>query len=382
MKLKLKLKLILAGSTLLFGSMGIVNAASITPGSFSATIGVGETITVEKTVTIAEGDVADKVDFYFLADNTGSMGGVISSVKSVASSLLTSLSGAYTDAAFGVGSYLGDPGESSYDINTAYDVITTSTTNTATAQAGINTWNASGGADFPEANFFALHQAATDGGATDGIGATDTGVGGGESVDWRAATQKVVLWFGDASSHPTSASDTVDTVDQAEAIAALNAAGVTVIGLNTTSAGFGIDTSGQATAVTDATGGALVNNFGSVPLADIVATILDAVDVALGTVDISLFANPALAGLDIFYACTDALGCNNVAGGESRTLDMTVTGLAPGDYSYDTVLSGFPSVVEADRIIVTGASSVPEPSVLLLLSAGLIGFGFTRRRNK
>lgn len=379
----MKLKLILAGGTLLCGGlgMGVANAASITPGTFSDTIAVGETITVEKTVTIDEGDVAEKVDFYFLADNTGSMGGVIGGVKSVASSLLTSLDAAYADAAFGVGRYLGDPGESGETIHTAYDVITTSTTNTATTQAGINSWYASGGGDSPEANFFALHQAATDGGATDGVGSTDTGVGGGESVGWRGATQKVVLWFGDVSSHPSPGGADIDTVDQAEAIAALNAAGVTVIGLNSRVAGSGIDSYGQASAVTAATGGDLVNSFASVPVGDIVDTILAAVDVALGTVDISLFADPAFAGIDVHYACTDVLGCTDVEGGESRTLEMTVTGVAPGIYAYDTVLAGFPDVVELDRIVVTGAS-VPEPSVLFLLSAGLLGFGLARRRNK
>lgn len=373
----MKLKLILASSALLCGGlgMGVANAATISPTSYSTTIGVGETVTVEKTVTIEDGDVASKVDFYFLADNTGSMGGVIGNVKSTAGALLTALDAAYADAAFGVGRYLGDPGEAGETIDSAYDVITTSRTDTVAVQAGIDSWYASGGGDFPEAGFFALHQAATDGGATDGIGATDTGVGGGESVDWRAATAKVVLWFGDASSHPDGSTE--DTVDQAEAIAALNAAGVTVIGLNSVAAGGGIDTDGQATAVTDATGGDLVNSFASVPVADIVDTILAAVDVALGTVDISLFADPAFAGIDVHYACTDVLGCSDVEAGESRTLEMTVTGVAAGDYSYDTVLAGFPTVVEHDRIRVTDA---PEPSVLFLLSAGLIALGFTRRR--
>ena len=371
----------LVGISLLWGGLGIAQAATITPDAFSATIGVGETITVDKTVTIETGDVASMVDFYFLADNTGSMGGVISSVRSVAGDLLTALSSTYSDAAFGVGSYYGDPGESFETPDSAYNVLTTSTTDTVAVQAGINSWVASAGGDYPEANFYALHQAATDGGPTDGIGATDTGVGSGEAVGWRAGTQKVVLWFGDAPSHPTSTTDSINTVDQAEAIAALNAAGVTVIGLNSGILGTGIDTYGQATAVTDATGGALVNSFASVPVSDIVATILAAVDVALGTVDISLFSDPAaIPGLTIHYACTDPLGCTDVAAGESRTLTMTVTGDAAGDYTYDTVLAGFPDVRELDSIRVVDA---PEPSALLLMSAGLLGFGWsqTRRRN-
>ena len=360
-------KLILA-SALLWVGLGTAQAASITPDTFTGTIGVGETITVDKTVTIDVGDVASRVDFYFLADNTGSMGGVINDVRTVAGSLMTALNGAYTDASFGVGNYFGDPSELGETGASAYNVLQTSTTNTAAVQAGINSWTASGGGDFPEANFYALHQAATDGGLT------DSGVSSGETVGWRAATQKVVLWFGDASSHTA-------TVDQAETIAALNAAGVTVIGLNSRLAGRGIDDSGQASAVTAATGGDLVNDFASVPVGSIVDTILAAVGAALGTVDISLFSDPALIpGLTISYACTDVLGCTDVAGGESRTLSMTVTGDFAGDYSYDTVLAGFPDVREADRIIVTDAS-VPEPSVLFLMSAGLLGIGWSRRRS-
>ena len=130
----------LVGISLLWGGLGIAQAATITPDAFSATIGVGETITVDKTVTIETGDVASMVDFYFLADNTGSMGGVISSVRSVAGDLLTALSSTYSDAAFGVGSYYGDPGESFETPDSAYNVLTTSTTDTVAVQAGINSW--------------------------------------------------------------------------------------------------------------------------------------------------------------------------------------------------------------------------------------------------
>ena len=117
----------LAGLALLGGGSA-AQAATITPDTFSATIGVGESVTVEKTVTIEAGDVASKVDFYFLSDNNGSMTGVIDNVKSVAGDLLTALNAEYGDAAFGVGRYFGDPSETGEDGNTAYDVLQTSTT--------------------------------------------------------------------------------------------------------------------------------------------------------------------------------------------------------------------------------------------------------------
>jgi len=57
-------------------------AGSINPSTYSASIAVGETVkVVKKIVTHAGGGL---VDFLLLADNTGSMGGVISNVQSVA----------------------------------------------------------------------------------------------------------------------------------------------------------------------------------------------------------------------------------------------------------------------------------------------------------
>jgi len=372
------------GGALLLGLTGISQAATISPSTYSATIGVGETITVDKTVTIDEGDLASKVDFYFLADNTGSMGGVINSVRTVGTSLLSALSASFSDSAFGVGRYFGDPGEYGSNGNDlAYDVLQTVTTSSAAATSAMSSWVASGGGDGPEANFYALHQAATEGGPTDGVGATDNGLGGGEATGWRAGAQKVVLWFGDVSSHPTSAADSRNTVDQSEAIAALVDAGVTVIGLNSRGAGSGIDTFGQASAVTSATGGALVNSFAGVPISNIVSTISAAVTAGLSSVDINLISDPgSIPGLDVSYACADVLGCTDVGAGESRSLTMTVTGTAAGTYSYNTVLAGFPEVIEEDTIIVGGDTTVPEPSLIVLMGIGMLTFGAARVSRK
>jgi hypothetical protein len=132
------------------------------------------------------------------------------------------------------------------------------------------------GGDWPEANLFALHQLATEGGKTDGLGYSDpeTGFVGEDtddgfsscgrdgvvqdpdwlkekgpeagdapfvdpwsldaekrrracpegSVGWREEAGRVVVWFGDAPSHNT-------TVTREEAINALNARGIVVAGL-------------------------------------------------------------------------------------------------------------------------------------------------------
>jgi hypothetical protein len=354
-------------------------AASITPESFSATIGVGESVSVNKTITLdAEGPAANKVDVFFLADNTGSMGGIINAVKSGASTILSAIAGGDPDFAgidvnFGVGRYFGDPREGVAP-TTAYQLQSAITNSAAATQTAINGWIASGGGDTPEANFFALHQVATQGGSTDGVGSTDPGIATGQVTGWRAGAARVIVWFGDAVSHTT-------TVDQAEAIAALTGNDVIVAAINTQSAGFGIDQGGQASAVASATGGSLTNGVTGSNLAATIDAILDAVSGAIGTIDLTFQAVGDTSGLTVAYTCTDALGCDDVAPGESRTFRMDVTGVSPGVFNYDTIAVGIAGAVEKDSITVRGDGvSVPEPATLLLFGVGLLGLGVARRR--
>lgn len=377
-------RFIAAAITAAFAGPGVALAGSISPDTFEATISVGGSVTVSKTVT-TDAIGASKVDVFFLTDDTGSMGGVINNVKSTAGALLTQLQSTYADIAFGVGSYDGDPREGvpigsppATNLTAAYSRQSMITTDTAQAQAAINTWAAFGGGDTPEGNFFALHQVATSGGATDGVGSTDLGYSTGLETGWREGAARVIVWFGDALSHTT-------TVDQAEAIAALTANGITVVAMNNFGDNSGIDGSNQADAIVAATGGVIVNNFASVPVANVVASIVDAIGSATATLDLSLAVQGGIpAGLGVSFVCTSVEGCDDVTGGESRTFDMTITGLTEGVYDFSVIAPGVAGAIENDRIIVTGSGggTVPEPATLGLLAVSLIGAGFVRRRKQ
>jgi hypothetical protein len=335
---------------------GGATAASIDPATFSGTMNVGDSVTIHKTITLDEGG-ANKVDLYFLADNTGSMGGTINQAKSGASDILGAVpAGTY----FGVGNYQGDcsegglsPGCTTSTIYYGTGVNTPLTSSAAAAQTGINEWFAGYGGDYPEAGFDSLRVVA-------------------EDTAWRTGSQRLIVWFGDAPSH-------TESTDMAGAISALNAAGATVIAFNNTSAGNGLDgsygsDSNQASTIAAATGGSITNNFLSLTGQDFIDAVNDAISTATSSIDLVFGTSFGGSGLSFAFTCTDALGCMDVGGGESRTFDLTITALAEGDYSFDVFANGV-DAAERDHIVVGGGgSTVPEPGTLALLGLGLLGF--------
>ena len=88
------LRWVSAGALVL--ASGAAWADSISPTSFSATLGVGDSATVRKTVVVSSsGPTAAVVDIMFVFDTTGSMGGAIANAKASATTVLTSLAATY-----------------------------------------------------------------------------------------------------------------------------------------------------------------------------------------------------------------------------------------------------------------------------------------------
>lgn len=94
-------------------------------------------------------------DVYFLADNTGSMGGILGAVQAGAKDILDALQASpdVGDLHVGVGAYQdrGDP----YVFNN----IDSLTADTDAALAGIGTWTPGFGGDEPEGQLYALYKA-------------------------------------------------------------------------------------------------------------------------------------------------------------------------------------------------------------------------------
>lgn len=329
-------------------------AQSISPAFYSATIGVGETIHLDKTITLAAGG-ASKVDVVFLADNTGSMSSIVNKAKSGATAIMTGL-GSAADFSFGVARYYGDPSEGVLPTR-AFNTLAPLGSSVAAAQDAINKWNALGGGDVAEANYFALQQVAT-------------------TSAWRTDAQHIVVWFGDAAAH-------TENTTRADAISALNAVDARVVAFNSRSAGSGIDgaygpDTAQASNIIAATGGTLTNNFASVTNAAFAAKVTEQISAATSSLDLRFGSTLTDSGLSLVFTCVDALGCDDVTGGQTRSFKLSITGVRVGTYAFDVFAAGV-SAVEHDVITVT---SVPESQACALALCGVAMVGWLRFRSR
>ena len=196
----------------ILGLAGPAAAAPVEPPEVEAELQPGGSMVVEKVVQTPE--IPPEPDIYFLADTTGSMGGVIAEVAANAHAVLTNISLLQPDAQFGVGNYKDFPYDS-YAFQNQQGI----TDDTTAVSDAINAWTAGGGSDGPEGQFYALTEITTN-----------------PAIGWRDGSTRIVVWFGDAPAHdpvPDAATGLGYDITESTVTADLQAAGVRVVAIST-----------------------------------------------------------------------------------------------------------------------------------------------------
>ncbi|WP_328456450.1 Calx-beta domain-containing protein [Amycolatopsis sp. NBC_00438] len=310
----------LTAVTALLAPTAVAAAAppGVDPATVDLTLDAGKSATVTKHVTTSA--VPPNPDLVLLADTTGSMGAAIGNVRANANTITGDVLAAQPTAQFGVAEYKDFTDPFAFRVNTGI------TGDQAAIQAGTNQWVASGGGDGPEADLNALYELATG------------------AVTFRPDGTRIVAWFGDAPSHdPSGGHNLAQTID------ALKAAKIRVVAVNVGA----LDLDGQASAITSATGGVLLNN---VPSSAVSQAILD------GIKSIEVTVTPQVTTCDPQLTVTNAPTSVKVPSGDVATFTETVAAAgnaAPGtyhctvDYLVDGVSRGY---VETTTVRVLGLS--------------------------
>ncbi|MEZ5979398.1 MAG: VWA domain-containing protein [Planctomycetota bacterium] len=301
-------RVLLASTALTAALLGGVAQAQnpiVDPAVCQIDLGPGGEETVQVTVKIPGVPVAPKADIYILADNTGSMGQVLDSVKANTGLLVNALFGIPgADLRIGIGAYRDFPTQPQNQF--AFDHRLSMSTSLTDIQNAVNTWQAGFGGDPSEGAFYALEKLSTDPAATYG---------------WRPDAKRIIVWFGDAPSHDpvcTTLTGLPADITEQTVIAALQNAGpggTTVIAISTptnlpqglndfpaganatnyvTPCGTVRGTIGQAKRIAAATGGIDT----AIPTVnDITQAILTSLGVVFGQVTVQLKAEGGIVPL-------------------------------------------------------------------------------------
>jgi hypothetical protein len=246
----------------------------------------GEVIHLTKTVSTPP--IPPKPDIVLLVDKTGSMGGELANVKANFSSIVSQVKAVQPDARFAVATYC-DFGEAT----PAFQLFTDLTGDPGALTTAINNVNLCGGGDAPEAQLNALWQ----------IG------NGGDAVTFRPDSSRIVVWYGDNPGHDPSGGHT-----EADATQSLVDVGAKVLALSTGSAN-NLDGTGQATRITNATGGNLLSGVAA-------GGVSDAILAGLQNLDVTVAGSPTCdPGLSISLSPAS----RTVQSGTDAEFDETIT---------------------------------------------------------
>jgi len=326
-------------SLLLLVSSIIPASASISPGSLTAELMPGESISETKAVTIPE--IPPIADGVFAFDLTGSMGGIINTAKARALDIMTALNAiSGVDIQFGVMSYMDYNGNfSSCDYSTTYgggdgypyQLDQAVTNDTSLAASAINSLILGNGADGPQDYTRILYESYSD-----------------TAVNWRSGAKRILINFGDNVPHDCNLNEgieswvwstgcdpgrdatagTSDDLDLQTVLAEMAANGVVLLEahsynsyLNYWDYWTGI-TSGNVFLTGSTT---LVN--------DIITEVNDALVIPSVT-DLHLEAS---TGFESWLVVVDPTSYGTVAPGDVESFDLTITvpaGTADGVYNF------------------------------------------------
>ena len=341
---------------------GLAHADLITPDVFNTTLTLGGSTTINKVVTIeAAGTQTATLDVVFLFDTTGSMGPLLANAKVNANDIMNGIDG-FGDVRYGVADYRdflvagkswGSSGDYPFDLKADLGAKAAATT-------AINSLVASGGNDIPESNLYALQQTA-------------------EQVSWRAGSNRIVIWFGDAPGHDPTTTVGYPGPTLATTITALTDKNIIVNAINTSS-GLGLNATGQAAAITTDTGGEYFSSGATG--GDLVTTIENAITANFATYSsVTLDLSEVPAGVTVVATPTSTnVGAFDRSEDRFFSFDVTFTGDAEGVYQFPifALVDGGRVAVELDSITVV---PVPEPATIGLLTVGgLFGWVMVRRR--
>ncbi|KAH8669018.1 hypothetical protein BX600DRAFT_435527 [Xylariales sp. PMI_506] len=203
----------------------VIASPGVSPASVSKNVDPGSSFSIEKVVTTPE--IPPDPDVVLLVDVTGSMSAAINDIKTNLINVISTVNGVQPNAQFAVVSFgdLADP--NGFQVNQGL------TNSFSALQAAVNSLRAELGQDTPEDWINALYQLSTG------------------AVTYRAGSSRIIVLVSDAPSHDPSGGHSLG-----DAINALKSEAIRVIGVNIQN----LDQNGQATAVTEATGGTIIGS--------------------------------------------------------------------------------------------------------------------------
>jgi von Willebrand factor type A domain len=268
---------------------------------------------IQVTKTVSTPPIPPKPDIVLLVDKTGSMGVELANVKANFSSIVSSVKAVQPDAQFAVAAYC-DFG----DADPAFQLFSNLTADATALDTAINNVNLCDGGDTPEAQLNALWE----------IG------NGGDAVSFRPDSSRIVVWYGDNPGHDPSGGHS-----EGDATTSLTDVEAKVLAISTGAAN-NLDATGQATRITNATGGDFMSGVAAGDVSDAILEGLQNLDVTVAgsatcdtglSVSLSPTSQTVQSGTDAIFDETITVAADAQQGATLEcSVPFTLNGAAAG----------------------------------------------------